>query len=103
MGGPVSRHKLNERQPEILQRIAAGTDPVTSREHTLAVTVYALRDRGLISTDRRHGHWTAEITEAGRYFLEHGRHPDDRPFDVPTTKLPKGTDADDEAPEIEAK
>ena len=39
----------------------------------------------------------------GDVYVIETHHPDDRAFDVPTTKLPKVTDADDEVPEIEAK
>ena len=39
--------------------------------YTLATTVYALRGRKLVRTVRRSGGWGAEITDAGRYYLEH--------------------------------
>ncbi|GAA4049152.1 hypothetical protein GCM10022248_15140 [Nonomuraea soli] len=63
--------KLNERQMATLRRIAEG-DPVTAKDSDLARTVYALRDRGLVSTPRTNGVWVAEVTEAGRFYLEHG-------------------------------
>ncbi|MGV9918354.1 PE-PGRS family protein [Streptomyces cellulosae] len=67
---------LNERQLTVLKRIGAGSEPVTSKDSNLATTVYALRGRGLVTTPRQNGVWRAEITEAGTYYLEHGRHPD---------------------------
>lgn len=67
---------LNERQLATLRRVEEGSEPVTSRESGLATTVYALRGRGLVRTPRSHGAWTAEITEAGRFYLERGYHPD---------------------------
>ncbi|QKW37058.1 cell envelope integrity protein TolA [Actinomadura sp. NAK00032] len=68
--------KLNDRQLDVLRRIDTGTDPVTRRDHDLAHTVYALRRRGLVTTPIEDGTWRAEITEAGRHYLEHGRFPE---------------------------
>ncbi|MGI5206193.1 hypothetical protein ACQEU6_32055 [Spirillospora sp. CA-108201] len=65
--------KLNDRQLDVLRRIDASADPVTRRDHDLAQTVYALRRRGLVTTPIEDGTWRAEITEAGRHYLEHGR------------------------------
>jgi len=67
--------KLNDRQLELLRRIGDDVDPVTAKTPGLARTVYALRDRGLVTTPRRYGVWRAEITEAGLYYLAHGVHP----------------------------
>ncbi|WP_370113526.1 hypothetical protein [Streptacidiphilus sp. MAP12-33] len=65
---------LNEIQLVLLRRIAAGgAGEVQARERT---TGYALRNRGLITVDRRGGRWVPEMTDAGRFYLEHGRHPD---------------------------
>ncbi|MFI6910162.1 hypothetical protein ACIBKY_53555 [Nonomuraea sp. NPDC050394] len=63
--------KLNERQMATLRRIAEG-ESVTAKDSDLARTVYALRDRGLVSTPRSDGVWIAEVTEAGHFYLEHG-------------------------------
>ncbi|MCP2342998.1 hypothetical protein [Actinomadura rupiterrae] len=67
---------LNERQLVVLRRIGAGEDPVSGKNPELAATVYALRNRGLVATPRHEGVWHAEITDAGRFYLEHGHHPD---------------------------
>lgn len=67
--------RLNARQNALLRRIADGAEPVTAREHTLAVTVYALRSRGLVTTPRVQGVWVAVITDAGRFYLEHDAYP----------------------------
>lgn len=67
---------LNDRQLALLTRIGGGTDPVTSDSPELAVTARALRDRGLVTMPRKKGKWQAEITDAGRFYLEHGHHPD---------------------------
>lgn len=68
--------KLNDRQLDVLRRIDTGTDRVTRRDHDLAQTVYALRRRGLVTTPIEDGIWRAEITDAGRYYLEHGQFSD---------------------------
>ena len=68
---------LNNRQLVVLQRIGEAGDHVTSAEPTLARTVYALRDRDLVDvviTGKKA--WTTQLTDAGRFYLEHGHHPD---------------------------
>ncbi|MFI8768555.1 PE-PGRS family protein [Streptomyces sp. NPDC053792] len=67
---------LNDRQLAMLTRIEEGTDPVTSASPELAHTARALKGRGLITMPRRGGRWQAEITDDGRFYLEHGHHPD---------------------------
>ncbi|MFG2843838.1 PE-PGRS family protein [Kitasatospora sp. NPDC048296] len=68
---------LNERQLALLTRIGEGATPVTSDEPALAVTARALKGRGLVlmpkAADKK---WRAEITDVGRFYLEHGHHPD---------------------------
>ncbi|MEV1116126.1 hypothetical protein AB0I91_13725 [Actinosynnema sp. NPDC049800] len=73
--------QLTDHQLAVLQRVGDPADQVTARDSALATTVYALRNRGLVVTPRIDGRWRAEITEAGRFYLEHGYHPE-RP-DVP--------------------
>lgn len=63
---------LNQLQKDTLARVASGNQPVTSREHSLATTVYALRRRGLVLTVGPRRNWVAEITDAGHRWLEHG-------------------------------
>jgi hypothetical protein len=57
-------------------RVGNGFDPIGAKNPELATTVYALRNRGLVTTPRRDGVWYAQITDAGRFYLEHGHHPD---------------------------
>lgn len=71
------RVRLNPRQLAILARIGTGERPVTARDSTLAVTVYALRGRGLVTTPRSPDGWRAEITDDGRFYLAHGTLPDE--------------------------
>jgi hypothetical protein len=67
---------LADHQLAVLQRVGDPDDLVTARDSALATTVYALRNRGLVVTPRVDGRWRAEITEAGRFYLEHGYHPE---------------------------
>ncbi|GAA1375970.1 hypothetical protein [Streptomyces beijiangensis] len=65
----MARTKLNERQLAVLRRICHDDTPVTSDDSRLAVTVYALRSRGLVTTTRTGGRWSAAPTEAGHRHL----------------------------------
>lgn len=71
--------KLHPHQVDVLRRIADGGNPVTAAEPALAATVYALRRRHLVTTPRSRGVWTATITDAGRYYLEHDTYPPQLP------------------------
>ncbi len=75
---------LNDRQLSLLRRVGDGGEPVGSSDPGIAATVYALRARGLVTTPRAACGWRAEITEAGRFYLEHGHHPD-----RPATRRPR--------------
>ncbi|MFG3112998.1 PE-PGRS family protein [Streptomyces sp. NPDC048197] len=78
---------LNDRQLALLTRIGEGTNPVTSESSELAVTARALKSRGLITMPKHGGKWQAEITNDGRFYLEHGHHPD-RPEPAPRKQRP---------------
>ncbi|MER6447260.1 PE-PGRS family protein [Streptomyces venezuelae] len=73
---------LNDRQLALLTRIGEGTEPVTSDFPDLARTARVLKERGLITMPQEGGRWKAEIAEAGRFYLQHGHHPD-RPEPTP--------------------
>lgn len=76
--------QLNDRQLGVLRLISSGDD-VGAGSKTSA---RALHSRGLVVI-RTRGGWTAEITEAGRFYLRHGHHPD-RPCGIGTTCLRAG-------------
>lgn len=82
---------LNDRQLALLTRIGAGTDPVTSESPELAHTARALKGRGLITMPKHGGKWQATITDDGRFYLEHGHHPD-RPEPAPRKQRPTAAD-----------
>ncbi|GGZ13433.1 hypothetical protein GCM10010387_01830 [Streptomyces inusitatus] len=67
---------LNNRQLALLTRIGEGVEPVTSDSPELALTARALKERGHIAMPKEGGRWRAEITEVGRFYLQHGHHPD---------------------------
>ncbi|WP_406075164.1 PE-PGRS family protein [Streptomyces virginiae] len=90
---------LNDRQLALLTRISEGVEPVTSDTPELALTARALKERGHIAMPKEDGRWRAEITEVGRFYLQHGHHPD-RPEPAPrksraaTTSGPKKQESD---------
>lgn len=79
---------INDRQLALLTRIGDGTAPVTSDSPELALTARALKERRLITMPKQSGKWQAEITDAGRFYLEHGHHPD-RPEPAPRGRRPR--------------
>lgn len=69
--GMASR-KLSLRQVEVLRLLLNGT-PVTREDSSLAVTIYALRERGLVETSKtRDGGWEATLTPDGEIAAETG-------------------------------
>lgn len=67
---------LNDAQLRVLQWVADGADLDNPPTETFKTSAPALKARGLVTLDKRRGHWSIAITEAGRFYLEHGRHPD---------------------------
>lgn len=78
--------KLNDKQFTVLRRIDDGDDLSSPDAVALRRSARALADRGLVTVSRRDG-WRATITDAGRYYLEHGHHPD-RPMRVGHVGMP---------------
>lgn len=68
--------RLNERQLELLRTIAAGQDDLKEVWSEVALSAQALQSRGLVKLTRSAGARQAEVTDAGRFYLEHGHHPD---------------------------
>lgn len=68
---------VNDLQEKVLRWIADGcpAGEVPTRDFTYKTSAYALQGRGLATVDRRGGRWRAEITDAGRHYLEHGSYP----------------------------
>ena len=72
---------VNELQVQILQWIADDCpgDRIPTEGHLYKTSAAALKGRGLVSISRRGGQWSAEVTEAGRHYLEHGDYPPTAP------------------------
>lgn len=66
---------VNERQREILQWIADGCPDRRWPDETHKHSARALQSRGLAKVSRVNGRWTARVTDAGQYYLEHSRYP----------------------------
>jgi hypothetical protein len=68
---------VNELQVKVLRWIADGCpdDRVPTEGHLYKTSAAALKGRGLVTVSRRGGRWSAEVTDAGRYYLEHGGYP----------------------------
>lgn len=64
--------KLTDCQREVLTWIGDGCPPREWPDETHKNTARALASRGLAEVARKKKVWTAEITEAGEYYLEHG-------------------------------
>ncbi|MCX6401821.1 MAG: excisionase [Propionibacteriales bacterium] len=68
--------RLNERQVEVLRWISEGCPERAWESDTYKHSAVALRNRKL-ATVKGHGlRWTAAITEAGSFYLEHGKYPE---------------------------
>lgn len=67
---------LNDRQRTLLDRLDAGEE-LGEQAASQRRSAYALRDRGLLAITRRRGELLTEVTDAGKFYLKHGRHPDD--------------------------
>ena len=75
----VSSRRLSPRQVEVLGRLVAG-ESVSRADSDLRVTVYALRNRGLVVTPRQAGGgWVVELTAVGREAASTGRVPERLP------------------------
>lgn len=70
----ANRH-VNDKQRKVLDWLAAGGS-VDPPEPEMKLSAAALKARGLVKVRRPSGKWTAELTETGRYYVEHGDYPD---------------------------
>lgn len=66
---------LNARQMEVLRWIADGCPDGVMVGSTFKTTAVALQGRRLVEVSRRRGEWRATVTDAGRFYIENGRHP----------------------------
>lgn len=80
---------LNDAQLLVLQWVADGADLDHPPSETFKTSAVALSNRGLVDLDKRRGHWRIAITEAGTFYLEHGRHPEDESSERKPSAPPK--------------
>lgn len=90
---------LNDAQLLVLRWVAEGADLDNPPSETFKTSAVALRSRGLVDLDKRRGHWSIAITDAGKSYLEHGRHPDaeEPKHKRPTPAKPESKKASPEA------
>jgi hypothetical protein len=72
----MQHRPVNSRQLEVLRWIANGCPDGVMPDSSHKTTAVALRNRGLAIVSTRGG-WHAQVTDAGRHYLEHGRYPGD--------------------------
>lgn len=70
----MASRPVNGAQRAVLDWLAAGGSQDPPRPE-MKLSAAALAGRGLVKVRRPGGKWTAELTEAGRYYVEHGRYP----------------------------
>ena len=58
---------LSTRQVEVLRWIGQGCPEGVWPDFTYKTTTYALAARNLVKVDRRHGSWSAVLTDAGQF------------------------------------
>lgn len=63
---------LNAKQMGTLKLIASGEDLSAEQHIPLRITARALQSRGLVRVHKQKKLWRAEVTDEGRYYLEHG-------------------------------
>lgn len=66
---------VNDVQLRVLRWVADGADMTNPPNEAFKKSALALKDRKLIKVSKSNGKWNATITEAGTYYLEHGRFP----------------------------
>ncbi|MEV6341325.1 hypothetical protein AB0M12_42225 [Nocardia vinacea] len=67
---------INQAQLDVLRWVDGGCPDGVMTGNAYKVTARALEWRGLVVLSKRGGVWRAEVTDAGRYYVEHGRFPD---------------------------
>jgi hypothetical protein len=72
----MGERTVNARQREVLAWIGDGCPPAVMVGSAYKTTAVALQNRRLATVAKRRGVWSATLTPAGRYFLDHGSYPD---------------------------
>lgn len=80
--------QLNQRQLDVLRWIGDGCPDRDWPDQSHKLTARSLAGRGLADVRRKKKIWTATITAAGQYYLEHGIPPPSQEFDFELTAKP---------------
>lgn len=70
----MTSRPVNDAQRTVLDWLAAGGSQDPPRPE-MKLSAVALAGRGLVKVRRPGGRWTAELTDKGRYYVEHRRYP----------------------------
>lgn len=81
----MAQRPIKVAQRKVLAWLAArgSQDPATPE---MKLSASSLQARELVRVRRTRGKWTAELTDAGLYFVEHGKYP---PKPEPTARAPR--------------
>lgn len=74
---------LNARQLEVLDWIGEGCPDGIMTGHSHKVTARALQARRLVKISKGKHEWSASLTDAGRYYLDHGTFPPSNQMKAP--------------------
>jgi len=80
--------QLNQRQLDVLRWIGDGCPDRDWPGHSHKLTARSLAGKGLADVRRKKKIWTATITAAGQYYLEHGKPPPSQESDLELTAQP---------------
>jgi hypothetical protein len=72
----MAKHTINTRQLTVLTWIGEGCPPGVYMGDSHKVSAAALRSRRLVKVSGHGPTWRADLTDAGRYVLEHGLYPE---------------------------
>lgn len=90
---PTKKRLLAPHQVEVLEWIATGCPDGVMTGTSYKTTGAALQSRRLVKVSRKRGAWSAEITEDGRYYLQHGSYRETPRSHQPLRPKPKPTSA----------
>lgn len=83
----MANRPVNDKQRRVLDWLSTGAtqDPP---EPDMKLSAAALKSRGLVKVRRLQGKWTCELTDLGRYYVEHGAYPPEpeEPAKEPATR-----------------
>ncbi len=86
---------LSERQLLLLKRIGDGDDLSNVEGVSYRISTRSLQTRGLVHISRRGGVWRAQITDAGRFYIDQGATIRTTPTDFTKLRAESPTQASD--------